>query len=242
MMKFESFASVMRSDAIRNWVGAPVVTAVYASSGRDTFALVLTHPDFYASRGVDPASAPNVFVYLDRAPQRDPEFNDGQTRVSVIESQDVTISGLRGRVLLTRYEAGPQDERGYPPRQMVVVALEAANETANVRMQSESWVPDVFIGVCDGCRFGGNDHCVNELTNHGMPPEVTARISLPTWWITDHFGKARTETGAVYDSTEPGFPVRFEKVALLSMEWGRYGGGTLPGATVFRVVSVGEIR
>ena len=107
-------------------------------------------------------------------------------------------------------------------------------------VQADQRVPDLFIGVCDGCAFGGNDHCVNRLTTWGRRAGVVERIALPRWWIADHFTSANIPdpipAGSVVTSSELGFPYQLRKRALLSTEWSRYGGwSALGGATLFEV-------
>ncbi|HEX5557402.1 MAG TPA: hypothetical protein VFX13_07250, partial [Gaiellales bacterium] len=142
-----------------------------------------------------------------------------------------------------RFESlvGRDDRDPWPPRNVVALSVGGKNREWAGRMRREDWVPDVFIGVCDGCRLGGTprDFCVNRLVRHGMSAGDARATRLPRWWITDHFADAQPTgqlaVGDYITSTDPDFPVRFRKRALLSSEWGHYGHGAIPGATLFQV-------
>jgi hypothetical protein len=108
-------------------------------------------------------------------------------------------------------------------------------------------VPDVFIGVCYGCRWGGNpkEFCVNRLdVPPGMPQARADAIRVPQWWIADHFKDVRPiaelGVGGLIRSSDPRFPFAYRKRALLSSDWGKYAGPARAGATLFETVRRSE--
>jgi hypothetical protein len=107
-------------------------------------------------------------------------------------------------------------------------------------LHAVGFVPDYFIGVTDGCRFGGNKECVNKLVTHGLSKGEASRIPASRYYITDHFENGLVPNtcppGESVTSLDPNFPYSFKKLALLSGGWGTYGPRTtLGGATLFEV-------
>ncbi len=96
----------------------------------------------------------------------------------------------------------------------------------------DAFVPYIFIGVCDGCRFGGNDQCVNRLDRQAHMER------MPEYWVTDHFENSdlgcQISRGGTVKSLDEAYNWEFEKLALLSSSWGKYN-PTLGGATLFKV-------
>lgn len=225
-------------------------TALYASSGADLRALTFTHPDALAARGAPPELAPSLYVYVDRWGRWDDsayEFADGRTRIEVEQTTPLQVGRFRGRLLLVRWRAEPGSSHPeFRPRLIALAVMRGQNEDVASHLALESWVPVLFIGVNDGCLgFGGNRHCVNELTVHGFPRELLQGGLVPRWWVTDHFRNANPvgaefRPGDYVVSVEEGFPLRFRKLAFLSSEFGtRYGTAlSLAGATLFEVERV----
>lgn len=233
--RFDTFQAALAYVEKLGWHGSSeLVPALYASAGGDTRALVFLHPDFLRAREAAAVPAPNVFIFVDRDPQGDPSFVDGRTDLTADALERIVIAGLPGWLRKVRYTPGPEDTRGYAARSVAVIGIEASNEVVSAAMAREDWVPDVFIGVCDGCSFGGNKNCVNDLSRRGLDAATAARVRVPRWWVTDHFKDAEW-SGDFVISTDRSFPFRFRRVALLTTDWGRYNWGTRPGTMVYEV-------
>jgi hypothetical protein len=235
MASFDTMAGLIADRGSQELAGDPPVTALYASAGADTKPFTFTHPEFLARRGLSDVPAPNVFVFVDRGRQPAPGFRDVATRIETLTEESVTVGGIGMRLLSVRFTS-----TSLATRTLAVVAIEADNERMSAIWHREAWVPEIFIGVCDGCRSGGNRHCVNRLeAPPGMPASLAERVPAPPWWITDHFANVRTfgglRNGDCVESLDGGFPLRFRKRALLSSDWGTYGGSTVRGATLFSV-------
>jgi hypothetical protein len=137
---------------------------------------------------------------------------------------------------------GLQWESGtYESRRYVIAFFKGENIELGWLAHSEAWLPDVFIGVCDGDAFGGNspDLCVNRLTRHDLSEDQARAVAVPKWWVTDHFSEANVPADFAvgsYVTSENGFPYRFRGVGRLSREWGGYRNWTaLAGTWLFAV-------
>ena len=198
--------------------------------GRDTMPFVFLHPRFLEQRGMSPAIAPTTFVYVDhRRPAGPLFFEDEHTSIETNTLTRIAFDKVGGAMMtvdVSSTEAGRE-------REARVVYLETTNEHLYRMAQREGWTPDVFIGVCDGCRFGGNPGCDNSLDPGRTPLRF---LGSPRWWVTEHFSplSGSFAPGDVVSSPDPLFPARFRKVGLLSPKWGTYG-VTMFGATVFEV-------
>ena len=229
----------------RGWITEEITTALYPCSGTDTKAFTFTHPAFFEHRGIVGIPAPNVFVFVDNQDPFDKhnprfEFHDDRTRVETESFERTTVFGQAGYIFDLVWESTTSPEWGHlSQRKLSVLFLVADWRKFPHYFRDSQWVPDVFIGVCDGCRFGGNAECVNELETHGVPDSLLRSIPVPRYYITDHFRNAvevnKLEAGDLVTSRDVRFPLRFKKMALLSTEWGHYGHGTLGGATLFEV-------
>ena len=238
MESFATTSSLIEAIASRSLAGDPPVTALYASAGADTREYTFLHPEFLSRHELSDVPAPNVFVLVDHAKQPDPEFSDPATTIETLSSEPVQASGIAMRLSRVRYTS---DQFG--AREIVGLTIKADNRAVQPIWHREGWIPHIFIGVCDGCRYGGNppEACVNRLdVPPGVPLAEAAAVQVPRWWVTDHFrdNKPFNELGpgALVESTDDRFPFKFRKLGLLSSEWGRYGGTVLPGATLFEVV------
>lgn len=234
--RFDTFQSVLTYVDQLGWHGdSEIVSALYASAGGDTRAIVFLHPEFLRARKAIDVPAPNLFIFVDRDSQADPSFNDGYTDLTTETLERIVIAGLPGWLRKIRYTPGPEDTHGYAARIVALIGIEASNEIVSAAMAREDWVPDVLIGVCDGCSFGGNKSCVNELSRRGLDAATAARIRVPRWWITDHF-KGAEWSGDFVISADPSFPFRFRRVVLLTTDWGRYNWRKRPGTMVYEVL------
>jgi hypothetical protein len=227
-----------------SWIDGPITTALYPSSASDTYPITLTHPAFLAKKGLSGVPAPNLFVYVDRKPQFGPPganprclFEDSRTRILLHSAQSgpdgIQVLGLSA------------ESHRLPTRRVVIAFLQRENQEVAEMAYLDQWVPDVFIGVCDGCGgFGGNDRslCVNRLSTHGLTRSRPQQTPIPRWWITDHFVDHDQTSLPVKDgyvtSTEDGFPYRFKALARLSEQWGGYRNWSLGGTWLFEVQPV----
>jgi hypothetical protein len=212
-------------------------TCLYPSAGSDFKVLSLTHADFIASRQVQ--NFPNLGIYLliDRSNFNEAAMGDSETAVELLDKWSLRLFGLPADLLIVQWSS---KQEAYSSRTLAVLLLKTTNEESALAFYQNNWCPDVFVGITDGCRFWEEDRygrticCVNDLRRSGP-----ANIKMPEWWITDHFvGATLPNPMAVGDRvvSDSDFPFVFEKAALLSSSWGYYGGGSLPGATLFKVL------
>ncbi len=167
------------------------------------------------------------------------EFKDDVTRVSTLrDPEPVTLERMSGSLSQIRFESVRD---GWEPADAWVLRLQASNEDLSRHLAESGAVPSMFVGVTDGCSFGGNTKCVNRLNNpRGTGVRDPSRISA--WWVTDHFADSTPrngiECGTVVSSTNAGFPFEFVAVANLSSEWGTYRRG-FGGTWLFSVRPAG---
>lgn len=230
--------------------------ALYASAARDTKVLTFLHPEFLSKRSKSQISKIDLFILLDRfyalGEERqdddisaDLSYMDEETTIIQSNDQELKIDQFPARMVDITWTSNLADVKSYETK---VLFVRCDNAQFSAICQRERWAPDVFIGVCDGCRFCMNDHCVNELKTHGMPREMMQRVALPRWWITDHFGNCQMldeagtrevqelRDGDLVRSLDPEFPVQFRKIGLLSSDWGDYGRVTaFRGANLFEL-------
>lgn len=235
MSSYPTMATLIEAIAAEGRLGEPPVTALYPSAGSDSYQYTFLHPEFLARRGIDQVPAPSVFVLVDRRDQDPPEFDDRATRIETLESEPVRAGGLEMRVDPVVHASDT-----FADRELTVIAVTADNRAVQPVWHREGWVSDLFIGVCDGCAFGGNPRqaCVDRLDVPSRMPQAEAEaVRIPRWWVTDHFRDAKPfaelGVGEIVESIDPRFPFVFRKLALLASDWGRYGGPVMAGATMF---------
>ncbi len=223
-----------------DWVGEDIVSAVYPCAGQDTKALTFTHPEFLQHRLIEGVPAPNTFIYIDKE-KHHLDFSDQDTEIVVSQVEGDSFYGIEAQFYqLTWRSLAPQDWLTLTERNIFAAYIVADWRCIPGLFYNINFVPDYFIGVCDGCRFGGNDECVNELTTRGLSREDASKIPVSHYYITDHFIQAEIpnpcRNGDTIFSCDARFPFSFRKLALLSSDWGHYGGGgPLRGATLFQV-------
>lgn len=227
-------------------VGGAAPWSLYASAGSDTHPVVylgkqaLEHKAGAqcASLGLDPPEAPALQVMVDASvdPFGDFEWRDDRTVVTAAaDPEPVTVGGWTGSLTRVSFESTYE---GWSPEVVSVLRLKGKNEDFAQQVAAEGLAPSMFVGVTDGCRFGGNRHCVNRLIDpHGLRAQRSHLVS--PWWVTDHFGDSAPgtalEAGTVIRSAHEGFPFQFRAVAMLSETWGRYAGPGFGGTWLFRV-------
>jgi hypothetical protein len=221
--------------------GPGAVTALYPSAGHDTKPFTFLGPAFLVHRGVD-MPAPEVYVYVDHTEPRDEKaaglfFHDDRTRIRSTDVREATLRSYPVRLMRVVVKADEGE------REIAVARIRVPNELAYGLCRDQGWSPDVFIGVLDGERFGGQvppGWCENSLRLYGSA--MTAFARPPRWWVADHFRPAvhHLAEGDVVRSPDPEFPVEFRKVRLLSSDWGHTT--QLFGATVFEVLPLPQRR
>ena len=193
-------------------------TCLYPSAGSDFKVLSLTHPHSLFTRGVHGFPEIGVYVVVDKNGFNlsGEHLGDCQTRMEISARFKGTVSGFPAELLVVQWYSNNQEDV-YASRTLAMVLLETTNQASSIQFHREGWCADVFVGITDGCRFGGNSHCVNDLRRGGP-----ANIKVPVWWITDHFvGATLPNPMAVGDRvvSDSDFPFVFEKAALLSSSW-----------------------
>lgn len=258
---------IRQDPQVIDWIGLSPEIALYPSGGRDTYPMTFFHPRSYPpdQRGVVPA--PQILIYNDRGAgmtemitHRDSNERNHKDRATsiIMEAHGIdfgqwvtTITQEWSRQLspgitLLGYRWVSQ-YRHFEDRNYVVVNRQGDNRTLQQDIRPNGWLPDVFVGVCDGCRRNRTDRCVNALTLDGLSPDAASRVPLPKWWITDHFVNAHDdeliEVGSFVRSADSRFPVAFEAVRKLSYWWGNYGAGepSTRGTWLFKTVPVAEL-
>jgi hypothetical protein len=235
-------AELMAEIGSRGILDGPPVSALYPSAGPDTKQFTFTHPEFFARRGLAEVPDPNVYVLVDVNAQPPPAFTDAATELATTDAELLTVGGVEMQLLTVRHHSDT-----FADRTIAVVSVTIDNREIQPIWHREDFVPDVFIGVNDGCRWGGNpkEFCVNRLNvPPGMPQAVADAIRVPRWWIADHFMDIQAfvelGVGGLIRSSDARFPFAYRKVALLSSDWGKYAGPAMAGATLFETVRCNE--
>ena len=236
-------------EAIASTLDAEPVTLAYPCAGQDTKVFTFTHPDLFASR-LPGVPAPNLYIMNDKDPIDDLRFEDEGTSIATLSRREIADGCLHLEISwesrMPRDWMKPENSR----RTIPVVWITADWRELSAMCGQAGLIPDFVVGVTDGCAFGGNSQCLNDLSicdRHGLTIEQARRIPTSRYWITDHFSHRglRYEgipnplpTGGIV-RPKPGsvFPYMFRKLALLSTDWGIYGQwGPIGGATVFEVL------
>jgi hypothetical protein len=165
------------------------------------------------------------------------QFSDDSTTIETVDSEPVRAGGIDMRLARVRYTS-----TSFARRDLAVISIKADNRHIQPVWHREGWLPELFIGVCDGCRYGGNpsDACVNRLdVPSDMSRSEADQVRVPKWWITDHFRDVRSygelRPGDHVESLDERFPFTYKKIALLSSDWGTYADSAMAGATLFSV-------
>ena len=173
----------------RGWLPRDHTACLYVSACSDTRPLTYLGPD--ALDRIDPrlGKAPDLFVYLDKEhPKRDPSpfgfRSDGHSAVEMVGEKEYTeLFDCRTELQLVRVES-----LEFGDRLATVLRIEIENERFAEAAFAEEWKADWFVGVCDGCAFGGNSRCENQIwdPSNSIPLRLGAR-----YWVTDHFEPER---------------------------------------------------
>ncbi len=204
------------------WTGTAVNSpaAVYLSSGDDSRMLSVTHPEnIRAKVGDGPVPEPFAFyVHVDRqTPLNRPglDYDDGRTQITRWDAESLSIGGHHAWFL----KLIVRSDR-YAERNVAVLRIRAENNEFTELALAEGWKTHCLITVCDGCGFGGNPHCENDISGKRR----TNLLKLqPDWAITDHFKRGNVGTEAVPqrgELIEPGdskrYGLRFKHVCGLT--------------------------
>ncbi|MFC1670033.1 hypothetical protein ACFL20_06530 [Spirochaetota bacterium] len=224
-----------------------ITTALYPCSGTDTKPFTFTHPDFFRHRNVDPDISPNLFIYIDKnislSDENNLEFEDDCTAISVDSEEKLNLEHFDSWLLHITWKSREENPwMKIRTRQLAVIYIKAKWQKMPSYMRQIGWVPDIFVGVTDGCYFGTNEACVNDLTMEGVQKD-NYPTSISKYYISDHFYNhnmnGNFSPGDCITSKDPDFPFKFKKLALLSTEWGNYGKEfNLGGTTLFEVINI----
>ena len=193
------------------WTGMPVNSpaAVYLSSGNDSRMLTVTHPDHLRAKA-DGGPTPEPFafyVHVDKQTSVNRpglDFRDANTQVDEWDREIVRID--RHQAILLKLTL--RSDR-YPERNVAVLRIRATNNQFTKLAQAEDWKTHCLITVCDGCAFGGNRHCENDISGRRQTNLLKLR---PDWLITDHFRRGIHGTDPVPQDGQflkPDDPIRF---------------------------------
>jgi hypothetical protein len=232
MRKQFTMIEIVREVSTRMGCENGATVALYPSAGADSQVFTFTHPSFLKKRGVRDFPKISLYVLLDDQSCAVPlTFKDDSTQIVLEgEVEEIDVHGFEAFLYRMKYLS----KRYRKPHGFMVLQIRCRNRDFAAVAHPE-WMPEVCIGVCDGCVFGGNDHCVNDISCRALKGARTSE-----WYITDHFSGAHIPNplspGGFVTSKDPEFPFVFEKRALLSSNWGGYGDWScMKGAALFRV-------
>ncbi|MFP4477654.1 MAG: hypothetical protein ACLFOY_18995 [Desulfatibacillaceae bacterium] len=246
--RHDTIAEAVRAAADRVGVPHAVSTALYPCAGIDLLAVARTRPEHYAALDVKGAPSPDVFLYVDTA---DPieggnrfGFEDDFCRIGHAGLLSGALGGHPCHEVHLNVESGARGGEEKAGFTVVLLCVTASHQEFADVVDSEGFLPDMFIGVTDGCILGGNKSCVNQLVLRQEHQKTYKDRCMPGWYVTDHFRNClpmkNPVPGTVVRSTEPAFPHAFELVARLDSGWGEYSRHSpLKGATLFRCVPAG---
>jgi hypothetical protein len=251
MVRMKSTAEIMASALVKDWIGANITAAVYPCSRTDTQAFTFTHPEFFATKlelldlpAMPPS--PNFFLFIDKnesiTPEQDLSFEDENTEISIKSSKAIQIGDVQAILCNVLWRSRQNSARRFSERRLSVFFVASDWMQYRTRNEERYWIPDLFIGVSDGCAGGVlQDQCVNRLASLGLSRTQQELINLPPYCITDHFRNSNPfgnlRAGEYVTSSDSNYAYRFRKLALLSGEWGlrNHPGQGLGGATLFKV-------
>lgn len=211
-------------------------TALYVSAGNDTKALTFLHPDYVRNKGVNNFPDIGFYIFVDKKCTNPFAFNDGKTEIHIVSEHIEDIGIHPCTVFHLKFKSNVLSEKEF-----IIISINCHNKDF---INTYEFLPDVFIGVCDGCAMGGNRGCENNLNPKSLHDKYIGNINfaLPDWYVSDHFTQSRiVKTSGEFKviSVAPDFPFEFEKLAKLTNHtiWGYYGSWTeIGGATIFKVI------
>ena len=178
----------------RGWLPSNHANCLYVSAASDTRPLTYLGPEVL--NRIDPqlGKAPDLFVYLDKeCPERDSLpfgfSTDGRSAVEAVENESTQLFGCRTELLRVRIKSSEFDDR-----LIVVVRIRIENERFAEAALVEDWKVDWFVGICDGCGWGRNPRCDNQIWD--PPNSIPLRLGV-RYSVTDHLEE--TKSGAWID-------------------------------------------
>jgi hypothetical protein len=223
-----SFKSIIENKKIYDWLGSEKITAFYPSSGNDTKPISFLS-QYFLDKRIEKLNvkAPNLFIYVDEKDYGNIDFEDNDTIIEIIETVKLQENL---NLYLIEWTSKPKKIT----KKLALIRIKAKNSQVGYEACMAGFIPDFFIGVTDGCSFGGNDHCVNTLKYQSH------MNNMPKYWVTDHFTNAeipnQLSDGDIIYSKDKNYPYCFKKIGLLSSKWGNYGHNNfLRGATLFSI-------
>ncbi len=169
------------------WIPQCSLACLYVSAGGDTRPLTYLRHEVLTDAVVSDWIIPEFFVFVDRdLPGSDGDmdlyFDDGRTRVQTVEQRPVESASWERAALLRVVVTSDR----FPIRECAVLRIRSDTEGFCQDALAEDWSPDWFIGICDGCAFGGNDRCENELDRIEQSIPLRLRVRF---WLTDHLAR-----------------------------------------------------
>lgn len=228
MRDFAQIGEAVRFAVGEEWCEAPTAEALYVSSGTDCKALTFTHPSFLARQLGREIEPPKFFVYVDNGvdpAESSLSFDDGRTEIRTVEQESCELHGFTAQLARVRMRSPELDsEKGAElrPGDLAVLRVRADNEEFAQAAIAEEWWPSYFIGVCDGCNYGGNSRCENQI--HDPESSIPLRLKIPAW-ITDHLPGSTLkwaddpENGEEIQPAGEELPYSIHQAAFLNTKW-----------------------
>lgn len=233
---------------------------VYPCAGSDWKAITFTTPQFLKYRTGLEFKTPDTYIYIDcfceeyykKQLESKILFDDEYTRLQIESVKSLSSSFGDAKLCKTKLISKKQpswSEEFISDRDMNIIFVDSDWVNFVQFMSKYGVMPYIGIGVTDGCAFGKNKECVNDLK---IPKELRSishkayKEICSEYWITDHFSHCRKpnpcRNGDYIVSEYDDFPIKFKKLALLSSSWGGYGrwtdaggGAPLRGGTIFSI-------
>lgn len=226
--------------------------ALYPYGRADTRVVPQLHPEQLTRRGLPPSLAPTHLIVFDDRRWTRWTFEDPETRIDEEPVYVGTLGSHPCALSRIHFRSAAQSPRQLPDHSVYLFRIHAGVAQMREEMAWACFVPDIFIGLGDGCPADPRPGCLNALCGRPRSRPGTGyrawdgehwiwedpRLGLvPQWWITDHFTHAVVARHAlryrrIVRSEQPGFLFQFHPFATLSRRWARATGGGPTAAVV----------
>ena len=162
------------------WIPIKSRACLYVSAGADTRPFSYLRPEALTNLDLDEEVFPRFFVLVEKASPLENriEFEDQHSRVETGVFHPLQL----GRLPAAMLKLVVRSDR-FPKRTIAVLRVKASNEEFAKAALAEEWSPTWFVGVRDGCAFGGNWRCENEVRDFKV--SIPLRLGV-RFWVTDH--------------------------------------------------------